>query len=119
VSESDASLAISEQIGVAVEHAIVDGRRIIEAAFYNRSADVLVLVCSPFAVVIGRGLVPELQNISQDAMETLYLSPSGATLIIESQNVYIETAGLVMAFIASIREKKMSGGLILDLLQGV
>ena len=118
MSESDASLAISEQIGAAVEHAISDGRRIVDGAFYNRAADALVLVCFPFAVVIERGMVPELQNISQDAMETLYLSPSGATLIIDSESIYIETAGLVMAFIASIRAKKMSGGLILDLLQG-
>lgn len=117
MSESDASLAISEQVGAAVEHAISDGRRIVDTAFYNRSADALVLFCFPFAIVIGRSLVPELQNIAQDAMETLSISPSGSTLVIESQNIYIETAGLVMAFIASIRAKKVNGGLLFDLLQ--
>lgn len=119
MSDSDASLAISEQIGSAVERAITDGRQIANAAFYNRSADVLILLFFPFAVVIDRNSVPELLNVAPDELETLHLSPSGSTLIIESKNLYMETPGLAMRSIASIRSKKMSGGLILDLVQGV
>lgn len=42
----------------------------------------------------------------------------GATVMIESHNVYIESAGLVAEFIGLMRSKKISGGLIFDLLQG-
>jgi hypothetical protein len=118
VTESDASLVISGQISAAVAHAVADGRRIVDAAFYNKSADVIILFCSPFAVAIGRNLIPELQNIPQDAMEALALSASGATLIIESHDTYIEAAGLVAEFVKTIRSNKISGGLIFDLLQG-
>jgi hypothetical protein len=118
VTESDASLVISGHISAAVAHAVANGRRIVDAAFYIKSIDVVVLFCSPFAVAIDRNLIPELQKVPQDAMETLALSASGASVMIESHNVYIESAGLVAEFIGSIRSKKISGGLILDLLQG-
>jgi hypothetical protein len=115
---TDASLVISEQIGAAVVHAVAEGRRIVDAAFYDKAGDTVILFCSPFAVAIERNLIPELQKIPQDAMETIALSASGATVMIESHNVYIESIGLVAEFIGSIRSKKISGGLILDLLQG-
>lgn len=117
MSDPDASLAISEQIGAAVEHAVSEGRQIANAVFYNKPADAIVLLCFPFAVIMNRNWIPEFQNISPDALETLNLSPSGATLILESENLYIETAGLVMRLIASIRAKKVSGSVLFDLLQ--
>jgi hypothetical protein len=118
MTESDASLVISGQISAAVAHSVAAGRRIVDAAFYNKSADLVIVLCSPFVVTIDRNLIPELKKVPQDAMETLALSASGATVMIESHNVYIESAGLVAEFIGLIRSKKISGGLIFDLLQG-
>jgi hypothetical protein len=116
MTEDDA-LLISKQVADAVAHAVADGRRVIDAALYNRPTDAIVLLCHPFAVMVDRALIPELRTVPHDAMETIALSPSGATLMIESHNIYIEAAGLVAEFIMAMRQDKNKGGLILDLLR--
>ena len=109
------ALMVSEKVANAVANAVSDGRRIVDTIEYIKDTDSVLFFCGQFGITIERSSIPELRDIPQTAMETVTLSASGSTLIIESDNIYIEAAGIIAGAIENLHVSK-HGNLILDLL---
>ena len=65
--------------------------------------------------MIERRLIPELDNVPTSDLDLVQLSASGATIVLEKHDIYIEAASLVAGAIEAIRDRK-TGGLLMDLM---
>ena len=61
--------------------------------------------------------IPELAAIPRDEMHLITLSAGGATIMIESANVYIELAALMLSELERTIKNNKPGNLIIDFLQ--
>lgn len=117
IKGSSKALVAPEEVANAVARAAQAGERVVDEISYQRSDNILKLVCGPLALLIDVSTVPELSDIPPEELQLVELSPAGTTIQIEKLDIYIETASLVLEELQRLSTMKTSSGLIVDYLQ--
>ena len=108
---------VADPVATAIETAVKSRRRLVDSLHYDSVSDTLLVGCGPLTLSINIKSIPELAGIPHDEMSLIKLSAGGATLMIESANVYIELAALILSELEHIVNTNKSGNLIIDILQ--
>jgi hypothetical protein len=114
---TQAALIAAENVGAAVAAATTGGNRVVDKVVYQPSNNSLLITCGPLTLAVDVKSIPGLTVLSREALEQVELSASGATIMIESSNIYIEAATLVLSQLDRIIKSKKTGNLIMDFLQ--
>lgn len=118
-ASASGSSMVADPVGAAIETAVRSRRRVVDSLSYEPASDTLVVGCGPLTLSIDIKSIPELAGIPRDEVRLITLSAGGATIMIESANVYIKSAALMLSELERIIKNNKPGNLIIDILQDV
>ena len=84
-----------------------------ESVRYNSENKTVELFVTPhFFFSIAIGMVHELNQVSENNLSKMYLTPSGETLVVEEADVYISVNGLLFDLAKELSEENQKTFLV-------
>jgi hypothetical protein len=103
-----------EDVAIAVATAVGAKRRIVDEVSYRASDHTLLVTCGQLTLAIDAESIPEIKSLPRDEFGKVELSASGASIIFEATDVYIESAALVIRELQRMLRVSKPGNLIID-----
>jgi hypothetical protein len=92
----------ADDIAQLVEQATAKGK-VVERLIYLETLDRFAIQCGHFGVLIERDFIDEFKGLLPTEMNQVTVSPSGATIELETHDIHIEVAGLLASYINHLR----------------
>jgi hypothetical protein len=106
----------AEVIARIIDDASKDRRQLVDGLTYIALQDILVVKCGSFWIPVNVSSIEELKGIAREELASIRLSPGGASIILDSHDIYIEAAMLVAETIEQVISRS-EGGLVVELLR--
>ena len=106
-----------DDIALLVSSRAAAGNRVIDGLIYFENGDLFLIYSGRLALLIERKFIDELRDISSGELKQVEVSKSGTSIFLDTYDIHIEAAGLMVDYINHLKKTK-TGGSIMDLLQG-
>src|SRR3954468_8118859 len=102
----------SDDIALLVSSRAAAGNRIIDGLMYFENGDLFLIYSGRLALLIERKFIDEFRDISAVELKQVAVSKSGTSIFLDTCDIHIEAAGLMVDYINHLKKTKTGGSIM-------